>query len=197
MYLNRGSFNLRRTRRNNITRIAVYIALIFAGLYVLNLKDRGEVRPLFVATPTATRSPASYAEEAQKQFSAGRLDDAIAAYLKATEADPTNAGYWIALARIQVYADQPEQGVISAGNAILRESENSTAHAVHALALDWSGNYADASDAAVRAIQLDPNNALAYAYYAEILVDQQRWAQAGDAARQALALDPNSMDAYR
>jgi tetratricopeptide (TPR) repeat protein len=197
MYLNRGNFNLRRTRRNNITRIVVYIVLIFAGLYVLNLKDRGDVQPLFVATPTATRSPASYAEEAQKQFSAGRLKDAINAYQKAIELDPQNADYWIKLARIQVYAKQPQEGVTSAETAILREPENSTAHAVHALALDWSGQVADASDAAVRAIQLDPNNALAYAYYAEILVDQQRWAQAGDAAKQALALDPNSMDAYR
>lgn len=197
MYLNRGGFNLRRSRRNNLARIAAYIVLIFAGLYVLNLKERGELQPLLVATPTATRSPASYAEEAQKQFSAGRLNEAIAAYLKATESDTTNAGYWIALARIQVYAKQPEDGITSAKTAIFLEPENSTAHAVHALALDWNGQVADASDAAVRAIQLDPNNALAHAYYAEILTDQQRWAQARDEAKQALALDPNSMDAYR
>jgi tetratricopeptide (TPR) repeat protein len=197
MYLNRGSFNFRRTRRDRLTYVLVYVVAILAGLYIWWQVNIGEITPPMVATPTSTRSPTSYSEEAEKQFSAGQLNDAITAYERATQLDPTRADYWIRLARIQVYADDPESAVTSAQTAILLEPENSTAHAVHALALDWTGNYTDAGDAAVRAIQLDPNNALAYAYYAEILVDQQRWSQARDAARRALELDPNSMDAYR
>lgn len=208
MYLNRGDFNLRRTRRNNMNRVALYIVLIMAGLYVLNLDRQGKIDKPFLPTATATRSPASYSEEAQAQFSAGRLKEAIAAYQNAIELDPTRVDYWIQLARIQVYADHPADGLESASRAVLIAPENSTAHAVHALALDWAASqaakeedkskgYSDAGDAAVRAIQLDPNNALAHAYYAEVLVDLQRYAQARDEAKQALQLDPNSMDAYR
>jgi tetratricopeptide (TPR) repeat protein len=197
MYLNRGSFNFRRTRRDRLMYVLVYVVAILAGLYLWWQVNVGVITPPGIATATSTRSPTSYSEEAEKQFSAGRLREAIAAYQEAIKRDPKRVDYWIQLARIQVYADQSEDAVETAQSAILLEPENSTAHAVHALALDWSGNYTDAGDAVVRAIQLDSNNALAHAYYAEILVDQQRWSQARDAVNRALQLDPNSMDAYR
>lgn len=197
MYLNRGSFNLRRTRRDRLIYVLIYIVVILAGLYIWWQVESGVITPPLVATATATRNPISYSEEAEKQFSAGRLKEAIAAYQRAIQLDPNRVDYHIKLARIQVYADQPEEAVKTAEDAILLEPQNSTAHAVHALALDWLGRYADATDAAVRAIQLDQNNALAHAYYAEILVDQQRWSQARDEANRARELDPNSMDAFR
>ncbi|MEK7324151.1 MAG: tetratricopeptide repeat protein [Chloroflexota bacterium] len=197
MYLSRGGFNLRKVRRNNPNRMALYLILIIAGLYVLNLVRAEEVQPLFVPTPTATRNPVSYSEEAETQFSAGQLDKAIEAYQSAIALDPTRVDYHIRLARIQVYAGQPEEAVKTAEKARLLAPENSATHTVLALALDWTGEYEAASDAAVRAIQLDPNNALAHAYYAEILTDLQRYAQARDEAKEALRLDPNSMDAYR
>lgn len=200
MYLNRGGFNLRRHRRDRFSFVVLYLILIFGGVYLYSLigVDEGDlITPPGIPTATATRSPQSFSEEAEKQFSAGQLEQAVEAYERAIEADPLRIEYRIRLARIQVYAGQAEAAVTTATDAILLDPNNSTAHAVHALALDWTGNYADASDAAVRAIQLDSNNALAHAYYAEILVDQQRWAQAGDEARHALTLDPNSMDAYR
>ena len=197
MYLSKSGLNLRRNRRNSPMRIAIYVIVIMAGLYVLNLDRQGVIDKPFLPTSTATRSPNSYAEEAKEQFSLGRLDNAVQAYQKAIELESTRIDYWIQLTRVQVYADKPKDAVKSAQTAILIDPKNSMAHAVHALALDWNGDYAAASDAAVRAIQLDPNNALAHAYYAEILTDSQRWAQAGDEARLALSLDPNSMDAYR
>lgn len=198
MYLNKGNFNLRRTRRDRLTFVALYTIAIIALLYFWFQLEVLQVIPKpGVATATATRSPQSYSEEAEKQFSAGQLNQAIAAYGKAIELEPKRVDYWIKLARIQVYADQAEEAVTTVETAILLDPTNSTAHAVYALALDWNGRFADASDAAVRAIQLDSNNALAYAYYAEVLVDQQRWSQARDAAKQALTLDPNSMDAFR
>jgi len=197
MYLSRGGFNLRRVRRNNPNRMALYLILIIAGLYVLYLTRTGVVQPILVPTATATRNPVSYSQEAETQFSAGQLNKAITAYQKAIELDSERVEYWIRLARIQVYADQSEEAVKTAERARLLAPENSATHAVLALALDWSGEYELASDAAVRAIQLDPNNALAHAYYSEILTDLQRYAQAQDEAKEALRLDPNSMDAYR
>lgn len=197
MHLNRGHFNLRRTRHNSPTRMAIYIILIAGCLYLLGQDAAGKLPKIGVPTPTATRSPAAYGEQAQAQFSAGQLKAAIASYQSATELEPKRADYWIQLSRVQVYAGQAEDGVESAETAILIDPQNSTAHAVYALALDWVEKYDEAADAAVRAIQLDPNNALAHAYYSEVLTDTQRFAQARDEANAALQLDPDSMDAYR
>src|SRR5262245_36539550 len=103
MYLNRGSFNFHRTRRDRLTFVLVYVIAILAGLDIWWQVTTGVITPPMVATPTATRSPTSYSEEAEKQFSAGQLKEAITAYEKATQLDPTRADYWIKLARIQVY----------------------------------------------------------------------------------------------
>jgi len=198
MYLNKGSFHIRRQRRDRLFYVALYVSLILGGLYLYSLIGVDNViSPPGVPTATTTRSPQSYSEEAEKQFSAGQLDKAIDAYLRATQEDPKRIENWIRLARIQVYAQKQEDAVKSAEKAVFIDPNNSTAHAVHALALDWTGDYASASDSAQRAITLDANNALAHAYYSEILVDQQRYAQARDEADLALSLDPNSMDVYR
>ncbi len=197
MYLNRGSFNLRRSRRDRLVYITLYIVGIIGLIYFWLQIEQGNIQRPGEATPTLTRSPASYGEEAEKQFSAGQLAEAVTAYEKAIQSDPKRIDYFIKKARIQVYAGEAAEAVKTAQDAILLDSKSSAAHAVLALALDWSSEYGAASDAALRAIQLDPNNALAHAYYAEVLVDMQRWSQARDAIRQALTLDPNSMDVYR
>lgn len=197
MYLRSGDLNFRRKRRNNPIRILIYVVLILGGLWVYRGSQSGEIQPAFVPTPTATRTAQSYAEEAARQFSAGRLDAAAAAYRQATQAEPDNIDYWIALARVETYAGETETAVESAQTAVLLDDNNANAHAVLSLALDWNGQAEEASDAAVRAIGLDGNNALAHAYYAEALTDLARFAQAGDSIRLALSLDPNSMDVRR
>ena len=76
MYLSKSGLNLRRNRRNNPMRIAIYVIVIMAGLYVLNLDRQGVIDKPFLPTATATRNPISlYAEEAKEQFSLGRLDN--------------------------------------------------------------------------------------------------------------------------
>ena len=198
MYLHRNKFTLRERRRGNRpAMIAIYIALILIGLYVIRMKQRGEIQPVFIPTPTATRTSLSYFEEAAAYFSAGKLDKAIVAYQKATIADPTNVDYWVSLTRLQVYAGQLDAALQSADTAILVDPEESMAYTVRALSLDWLGEFEEGSRAAVRAIQLDANNALAHAYYAEILTDLNKYGPAGDEIRLALRLNPNSMDVYR
>jgi tetratricopeptide (TPR) repeat protein len=198
MYLN-GRSNLhyrKRGRRTHWGRAAVLAAAI-GGLLYFNQYVVPTIPPPFLPTPTATRSPISYAEEAEAQFAAGRLPDAIAAYQEAIRADPRNVDYHVALARLQVYNREPEAALETANTAILINPDSSSAHAVRALALDWTGDYEEAANAAVNALRLDPNNGLAHAYYAEVLTDQQKWAQAADEARLALALMPGSLDAHR
>jgi tetratricopeptide (TPR) repeat protein len=209
MYLKRGELNYRRRRRDDPTRILIYLILIVVGVFVLWQTRTGRIQPVGIPSPTPTRSALSFAEEAEAAFSAGRLTDAVRAYVQATQADPTNVGYWINLARVQVYAGRTaadaDAAVNSAQTATVLASENSMAYAVLALALHESElqkpetrrDFGDAEQAAARAIQLDGNNALAHAYYSEILTSASNWNRAGDEARVALSLNPENMDVRR
>ena len=77
----------------NPIRLMVYLSVIFGGVLLLWLRSQGNVQPLFLPTPTATRSSQTYADEAEAHFSAGALDRAIEAYSNAVAVDPQNAEY--------------------------------------------------------------------------------------------------------
>ena len=198
MYVNdrKELFNPRRGRRTRWGRIGVLLVMI-GGLLYFKQFVVPTIPPPFLPAPTATRSPVSFAEEAEAQFASGRLPEAIRAYQAAVGGDPTNLDYYVALARLQVYNQDPAAALETANAALQVDPDSSLAHAVRALALDWLGQYEEAGSAAVNALRLDPNNGLAHAFYAEVLTDQQKWAQASDEARLALALAPGSLDAHR
>jgi tetratricopeptide (TPR) repeat protein len=192
-----GGLHYRKSgKRTHWGRVAILLVAIGALLY-FNQFVVHTIPPPFLPTPTATRSPVSYAEEAEAQFASGHLEEAIHAYQQAVQTDPRNLDYYVALARLQVFHQDLDAALETANTAILVNPDSSKAHAVRALALDWKGDYEEAANSIVNALRLDPNNALAHAYYAEILTDQQKWAQAADEAKLALALYPNSLDAHR
>lgn len=205
MYLQGRPLRLRKQgRRSSPFRVAVLVVLIAAGMWVLTLEDQGKVQPLFQATPVPTRVPQSFADEAEAQFAAGNLDEAADAYVQAVAIDPKNLDYRVALARIQIYAGQYEAALQSATDAMLIDSNNAKAKAIHAWALSWNVNYgcrcqdiSVAESAAQLAIALDTNYAPAHAYYSEILNDSSKWSQGYNEAEVALRLDPNSLDAHR
>ena len=197
MHLQRGKFTFKKKKRDRYGRITIYLVLILVGLYIIRQRQTEVISAPFVPTPTATRSALSFVQEAEAYFSSGKISEAIESYKLATIADTTIPDYWIELARLQVYDNNPSQALVSADAAIALDEENSMGHAVRALALDWLQEFDDATMSAVRAIQLDGKNALAHAYYAEILTDTGRYAQAGDEARLAISLNPNSMDVHR
>jgi tetratricopeptide (TPR) repeat protein len=206
MYLRGRSPQLRKSyRRLNLGRIAVLFALIMGGVIVTWLNEEaGAVPDLFVPTPGPTRNPRSYAEEAEAQFSAGHLQEAVAAYQEATRLDTGNLDYRVATARIQIYAREYEAALDSAEDALLLGPNSAKAKAVYAWALDWnvtSGchcrDLGEAAAMAVQAIALDGNYAPAHAYYSEILNDSGKWDQGAREAELALSLDPNSLDALR
>jgi tetratricopeptide (TPR) repeat protein len=214
----------RERRASNPWRVLVYLVgiggsvLLVRAVWVTRL-----VQPLFLATPTPTRTSSSHAEEGRTQFSAGRLDAAISAYQSAVAVAPQEARLWGELARIQAYssalmttASQKSQRLeaarVSIDLGIGAGPDDSFVHAVRALVYDWSalpdlaGAEADrflkeAEASAIRALQLDPGSSLAQAFYAEILNDQQKFAQSLDvaerAAGQADPLDPLAMDVHR
>jgi tetratricopeptide (TPR) repeat protein len=205
--------------RNNVYRVFLLVFLVTsAGLVTRGLLT-GDIRSPLAPTPTPTRTANSFALEGDSHFTAGRLEDAITAYQQAVEFDPANAGIWTKLARIQVYssnllttdaerAARLQEALASADKAVELAPDDSTSHAIRAMALDWNAApvyvgdeveryLTQADQAVVRALTLDPKNTFALAVYAEVLTDQQKLTQAQANIEQALAADPDVMDVHR
>lgn len=212
-----------RKPQSNIYRMFLWVVMILGLVWMLQQMSKGEIKPLFLATPTPTRAVDSYAMEGDANFTAGKLDAAILAYQEAVRVDPDNAEIWSKLARIQTYSsafkitkDEKKARLLealdSANKAVELAPDDSTAHAILAFTLDWNADSSiysddlqqvqafltDAEKEALRALQLDNSNTLALAYYAEVLLDQQKWNQAEQYIGQALQReDSNQMDVYR
>jgi len=207
-------------RSLNPYRVIVLIGLILGGIWILLGIDRGNIQPLFLPTPTPTRTVNSYILEGEAQFMAGSLEGAIAAYQKAVTVEPGNSQAWAELARIQTYSssllstnedryERLTQALESIEQATAIDPDDAEVQAVRSFVLDWYASNPlvppgevqsalnDAEAAAIRALQLDNENALALAFLAEILVDQQKWAQAEETIKLAVAIEPNSMDVQR
>ena len=137
--------------RLNPARILILLALIGVGLVILRGQQTGQVQPLFLPTPTATRNAPSYRDEARAHFTAGALDRAIAAYEEAVRVDPENVELWARLARVLTYSSalqttlEDRQARLSgARDAIERAVElnpdDAFAHAIRTLVYDWSAS---------------------------------------------------------
>src|SRR5512144_2246375 len=180
-----------RRPQSNIYRMFLWVVMILGGVWMLQQMDKGEIKPLFQATATPTRSIESYLLEGDADFQAGNLNAAILSYQEALKMNPNDAQTWWKLARIQTYSSaflitNPEkqqrlqEALESANKAVALAPEDSTAHAIRALALDWNANSAFRSDKEVQdflaqadqealiAQQKDSSNTLALVYYAEI-----------------------------
>lgn len=221
MYLQGKEPTFRDTKKkSNIYRVLVLLVLIVFFSTVLTGIAQGDVQPLFLPTPTPTRTPHSFVVEGETHFAAGNLDAAIEAYQKAAALDPTNPEVFTDLARIQTYSSsllttdaERSQRLAEALESIDRAKEltptDSQVLAVRAFVLDWNANpllvdegtaevlLNEAESEAVLALQYDNANTLALAYYAEILVDQAKWDQAQQYIQQAVERDPTLMDVHR
>jgi len=205
----------RRRPQSNIYRMFFLILFILGGIWIILQLQTGTMQPLFLPTPTPTRTGDSYALEGDAQFIAGNLDASITAFQEAVRVDPGNAMVWAELARIQTYSttllltapernERMEQALDSIDQAAALAPDDSTVRAIRAFVLDWYATLVgddamllEAEQEAVRALQLDNQNTLALAYYAEILVDQQKWVQAQQYIEQAVERDPSLMDVHR
>jgi tetratricopeptide (TPR) repeat protein len=180
------------------------VALIGGAVYVERFLVP-TVPPLFVPTATPTRSPATFALEAESFFQAGRLDQAAESYRLAIEANTQDPDLYVALARALVFAGRAEEAEIEARNALLIDPTLPAAHAVLGWALDFQGpERLIEAEAEVRAaLASDPDYALGHAYLAEILIDQYVSLNSGDyrdavsAADRAVQLDPNVVETHR
>lgn len=206
MYLRGSKWNLtkRRRQRSNPWRVLLLLVLIGAALYV-NQVVVPATPPLFIPTPTPTRDPESYINEAEDLFESGKIAQSIPAYETAIRANPDNPSLYLAKARAQIYTSQFEDALESAERALILNSNNPTAYAYKAWALDFMADFTQAEAAIKEALTLDPDSALAHAVYAEILIDKSLSGQgdinvidkAAAESRTALELDPTLMEARR
>jgi tetratricopeptide (TPR) repeat protein len=201
MYLrgNRWNMNKRRKPRSSPWRILLLVALIGFFLYI-NQVVVPATPPLFIPTPTPTRSPESYLNEAVQFYEEGKLQQAVTAYQEAIITDPNNPAIYVALARVQTFVGDYDEAIVNTQNALLKNPNNPLAHAVQAWALSQKEEHLAAEAAIKRAIELDPNNALAHAYYAEILINKEDFGdidKAIDESNIAVSLDPNLLETRR
>ena len=209
----------KNVKKTNPYGVAVMLGIILVLVIVLRNLNQGEITPMFMPTPTPTRTLDSFAGEGEAYFGAGDLDKSIEAYYQAVALDPGNAELQAELARILVYSstllnidqeriDRLEEALITINNAVEITPEDSMVHTIKAFVLDWlAGNRVtqaenetllnQAEQEAIYAIQMDNQNMLALAYYAEILVDQQKWIQAEQNINEAAARAPELMDVRR
>jgi len=209
-----------RKQGPNIYRLFFLIVMILGGVWLIRQVDQGDIKPLFLPSPTPTRTSDSFTMEGDTQFTAGDMNKAIEAYQEAVRVDPNNAEVWAKLARIQTYSSallttddaqraRLQEALESAEKATELAPDDSFTHAIKSFVLDWNANrilfdeeqvqkyLLQAEQEANRALLLDSTNTLALAFYAEILVDQQKWTQAEINITQALERDPTLMDVHR
>ncbi|MBN1538414.1 MAG: tetratricopeptide repeat protein [Anaerolineales bacterium] len=201
MYLRGSKWSMARRpkKRTNPWRIFLLLILIGIALY-FNQVVVPATPPLFIPTPTTTRSPESFVNEAEQFFVQGKLSQAIDSYEKAIASDPNNPAYFTSLARIQVFSGEYEDAIVNTQNALLKNSDNPLAYAVYGWALSFTGDYLEAEAQIKKALELDPNSALAHAYYAELLINQgdiEDLDNAIEHSRQARDLDPNLLEVHR
>ncbi|MDF1499073.1 MAG: tetratricopeptide repeat protein [Anaerolineales bacterium] len=167
-------------------------------------------QPLFIPTPTPTRSAASYVLEGENLFKAGNLEAAEAAYLQAIAADPREIAHYIELARVRVFAGEYTEAENAARDALVIDSDSALAHAMLGWALDFKASQtadrleretllAEALTEAERALDLNPNAPEVRAVYAEVLIDNNinAYEEALENARAAVALENSSLMAHR
>ena len=197
--------------------------MIISVLFVTQGFRRGEIEPLFLPTPTPTRIPQSFAQEAETHFQAGNLNAAITSYQDAIAIDPENGRLYAEMARILTYSTETlttttekqarfNLALEASENAVRLSPEDSTAFAVKAFTLDWYASFVrwilldedeatrlliEAEQTVSKAIVLDETNVLAQVFRAEIMIDQMRWDQADAAIQAALGRAPNLWDAHR
>ena len=205
MYLNGSKWSmLKRKRRSNPWRVLILIVLVAGAIY-LNQVVVPQTPPLFVPTPTATRSPESYTTDAQTLEGEGKYTLAIQSYKQATQVDPKNPSNYIALTRLLIYTKELDEAETTIRNALLLNPNNSMSNALLGWIQGLRGDYVEAEATFKRALAQDPSNAVAYAYQAEIYAYQSQSSQATlttvqnaiDASRMAQQLNSNLMETHR
>ena len=144
MYLRGSKWSMRRRRpRINWFLVVIIVILIAAVTYVDQFILPTAQTP-FVATSTPTRNPKSFITDAENLLNEGKLSQSIDTYLEAIRIKPDEASYYIAFARVQVFAGKYDEALVNAENALLLTPITCMAHTVRCWALTQKGSYTTA-----------------------------------------------------
>lgn len=205
MYLKGSKWSVsRRSKKRSSPVRVIILAVVVGAAFYFNQVVVPTIPPLFVPTPTPTRSPESYITSAETLLAEGKTTLAIQAYTEAIQVNPKNPNLYLSLARLQVNNKAYEEALTNTENALLLNPNNSSAHALRGNILGYMGDYLLAESAINTALELDPNNGVAQAYLAEVLILQGQTGtgpigateRAIEASRLALNLNPNSSETH-
>ena len=181
---------------------------IIVGLFVISNSE--EVRDVIIPTPTPepTRSATEFALLATLSEEDGEYMAAIEYYENAVRLDATKPQFFIDLITLLVKTGQPERALEVAEQAIILAPESDAVMTAVAAAHIANGDrlydlgdptgaelqYAQARQAADKAIDINPENAAAYAYAAAGWVlpgEPENYTRAQEMADLAIAVDPD------
>lgn len=203
MYLKGSKWSMnKRKRRSNPWLI--FLLLIGIGFLVyINVVWIPTIPPPFVPTPTPTRDPQSFSQEAEAYLAEGQVGMAMESLEAAIDANPQEVSNYLTLAKLQIYRGEYEQARENAENALLLDKTRPYAFALLAWSKGYLGEYLDGIADVEAALDLDPNDAFAHAIYALILARQvvnnvgeiDTLDLAIEHSREALNLNPNLLEA--
>ncbi len=205
MYINReplGRGNLhfgKKKKRFHPILVTLYILFLVAALLVFWQRDRVQAQVLVAIGPTVTPtiSPDWLVAEADTAYAEGDNVQAIDLYQQAMQISGPDYLMYTQISLIQTLEGRYEEAVASADQAIALAPDEPDGHAARARALNWSGDYDQATISALQAIDQDAAFALAHAVLAETYADLGRLRQAREEAELAIQLDPFNADTRR
>lgn len=200
----------RYPRRGPSCLLVLFVTFgIAVSLYII--QNAEEVRTAIMPTATSepTRSATELAVLAELSRSDGANTEAIGFYDKAVELDPTNVEFYIRAIDLLVRESQSERAVERAEQATILDPENDSVWTAAAAAYLAEGNrlsdlgdqnaanlqYANAAQAARKAITINPENATALAYAAGGTIlqgDPEKYEQAQVFADDAVRIEPDN-----
>ncbi len=204
----------RYPRRGPSCLLVIFVIFgIAVSLYVI--QNAEDVRSAIIPTPTdePTRSATEFAVLAKLSRDDGNNDEAIDFYSQAIERDPTNPEFYIRIVDLLALEYRSQEAVDFAEQATLLDPENDLVWMAAAAAYLAEGDrlndrgdtnaanlqYANAAQAARKAISINPNNATALAYAAGGTVlqgDPEKYEQAELFADDAVRIEPNNPIAH-
>jgi tetratricopeptide (TPR) repeat protein len=200
----------RYPRRGPSCLLVLFVTFgIAVSLYVI--QNAEEVRVAIMPTPTQepTRSATELAVLAELSRDDGANTEAIAFYEEAVRLDPSNVEFYVRAIDLLVRENQSEKAVERAEQATILDPENDRVWTAAAAAYLAEGDrlsdlgdvnaanlqYANAAQAARKAININPDNATALAYAAGGTIlqgDPEKYEQAQLFADDAVRIEPEN-----
>jgi len=203
MYLRGSKWSMNKRRQRSNPWLIVILVVAIGSLLYINTNVIPAMPPPFVPTPTPTRDPQSYAEEAEDFLAEGRIGMAKESYQAAIRANPQEISNYLNLAKLQLYSGEHEAARVNAENALLLDNTRPIAFSMLAWAKGYMDEFLEAEADLRSALDLDPNNAFTHAVYANILARRvannlgeiNTLEQAIEHSQMAITFDPQLLEA--